>query len=162
MVNFVNRIADSVERLNSVGQNSEALISEMVSERGILEGDLEKSRAQISNLVAEVAALKNSLEENQVEMIKKEENISELNQTLRKFKDEVTDVTRSSQSWQEKYLKSTSKLTELQKHTKAQDEIQQEKVYFFSLGVFIIIYEFITDDKFITDPSLKKSRHWKL
>ena len=60
----------------------------MVSERGILEEDLEKSRAQISNLVAEVAALKNSLEENQVEMNKKE-NISELNINLRKFKDEV-------------------------------------------------------------------------
>ena len=63
-----------------------------------------------------------------MQIIKKEENISGLNRNLRSLEEQLTSMTRSSKSWQEKYLKSTSRLTDLEKHTKAQDEIQQEMI----------------------------------
>ena len=85
--------------------------------------------SQITTLLAEATAIKQSLDESHAENLKKEENISGLNENLRSLEEQLVNKTRSSQSWQEKYLKSTSRLTDLEKHTKAQDEIQQEMIW---------------------------------
>lgn len=129
---WVGTLKESVERLNDVGKNSETFITDMVNERAILEKDSEKNLAKIEQLENQILELDRAqLETSQKlgETIKnlheRDEKVKKIQQKINLVNSEKEDAKRTAEGWNNRYLTSAAKVSELEKKIKLLEETTQ-------------------------------------
>jgi len=128
----LNQEMKSKSELMDANVSSESVINEMISEREILERNLESIKNQNQKMEAEIKSLKAKIntimKESELFKAKKQDEFQQLAQKLNKTTTDLTQNKSNIENWKSRYASASQKVVELEsQYTKAVGELDSLK-----------------------------------
>lgn len=128
----LNQEIKSKNELMDANVSSESVINEMISEREILERNLESIKIQNQKMEAEIKTLKAKIntimKESELFKTKKQDEYQQLTQKLNKTTTDLTQNKSNIENWKSRYASASQKVVELEsQYTKAVGELDSLK-----------------------------------
>merc|ERR1712131_219633 len=128
----LNQEMKSKSELMDANVSSESVINEMISEREILERNLESIKNQNQKMEAEIKTLKAKIntimKESELFKTKKQDEFQQLAQKLNKTTTDLSQNKSTIENWKSRYASASQKIVELEsQYTKASGELESLK-----------------------------------